>query len=325
MNPLPLIPPGEFLRAAAATRRPFHAAYYAMYSSVLGGIVTDPTLMWLPADDHLAHRGDGVFETFKCIAGRLYNLPAHLERLDHSARCIGLGLPWDRATLTEIVRQTVRAGGRRDCLVRLLASRGPGSFGISPRDCPQPAVYVIVYELKPPFMQAHPGGARACPSDVPIKPRLLATIKSVNYLPNVLMKRQAIEADADFAIGFDERGCLAEGATENVGMVDAQRVLRVPKPDRILAGTTLRRVLDLAPQAVGAGALASVEEADIPRPALAEAAEILVFGTTPDVTAVTVWDRRPVGDGRPGPAYRALSRLLAEDLAGNDRLLTPVF
>ena len=33
------------------------ANFYAMYSSVLGGIVTDPAVMVLPLDDHMVHRG----------------------------------------------------------------------------------------------------------------------------------------------------------------------------------------------------------------------------------------------------------------------------
>ena len=37
--------------------------YYAMYSSVYGGIVTDESLMCVPMDDHMVHRGHAVFDT----------------------------------------------------------------------------------------------------------------------------------------------------------------------------------------------------------------------------------------------------------------------
>ena len=42
----------------------YHANYYAMYSSWWGGITTEPNLMVVPVDDHMVHRGDGLFETF---------------------------------------------------------------------------------------------------------------------------------------------------------------------------------------------------------------------------------------------------------------------
>jgi hypothetical protein len=34
-----------------------------MYSSVLDGIILDPSMMVIPIDDHMVHRGHGVFDT----------------------------------------------------------------------------------------------------------------------------------------------------------------------------------------------------------------------------------------------------------------------
>lgn len=43
--------------------------FVAMYSSVVGGITTDPAGMVLPLDDHMVHRGHGVFDTAMIING----------------------------------------------------------------------------------------------------------------------------------------------------------------------------------------------------------------------------------------------------------------
>lgn len=40
-----------------------------MYSSVFGGIVTDPAAMFVPVDDHMVHRGHGVFDTAAIMDG----------------------------------------------------------------------------------------------------------------------------------------------------------------------------------------------------------------------------------------------------------------
>jgi branched-subunit amino acid aminotransferase/4-amino-4-deoxychorismate lyase len=134
-----------------------------------------------------------------------------------------------------------------------------------------------------------------------------------------------VDAGVDFMLGFDANGNMTELPTENFGIVTRERVLRVPKPDHILQGTTMARVLELARrELVPAGILAGVEEADVPRAQLADAAEMLVFGTTPNVTAVTQFDGRPVGDGQPGPVWRELSRLFEADLRDPQRL-TPLF
>ena len=43
--------------------------YLAMYSSVFGGITTDPAAMVIPMDDHMVHRGHGVFDTAAIMDG----------------------------------------------------------------------------------------------------------------------------------------------------------------------------------------------------------------------------------------------------------------
>ena len=317
--------PEDFAAFCRANRPAYHAGYYAMYSSWWDGITTDPNLMVVPADDHMVHRGDGLFETFKCVDGAIYNLAAHLDRLEGGARTIALELPWSRADVERIVGAVLRAGGRRDALVRVFVSRGPGGHSANPYECPRPLLMVLAIRLPPPFMEAHPEGAKVGVSGVPHKDGFFAQVKSVNYLPNVLMKKQAVDAGQDFMLGFDKNGHMTELPTENFGIVTAGRVLRVPKPGNILLGTTMLRVLELArAQLVPAGILAGVEEADVPRAELEKAAEMLVFGTTPNVTAATEFAGRPVGDGRPGPVWRELSRIFEAD-PRNPELLTPVW
>jgi len=309
---------------AAGLRRPHQAAFYAMYSSLYDAIVTDPVLMLVPLDDHLVHRGDGVFEALKLIDGRYYNLQAHLERLEHSARAIGLPLPRPLAAIRDIAVETGRAGGRRDGTLRIFISRGPGGFSVNPYECPAPQLYVVVTAAGTPFMQAHPSGARLKSSAVPAKTGGMAAIKNCNYVPNVLMKKEALDAGVDFTVGFDERGCMTEGATENIGIVSDGGRLLFPSLDRILAGTTMLRVMALAERLVADGLITGVGNADIPKAALRSAREVLLTGTTINVTAAIALDGQPIGDGKPGPIYRALSAMLAEDMRRNTDLLTQV-
>ncbi|CAL9195520.1 unnamed protein product [Musa hybrid cultivar] len=43
--------------------------YSAMYSSIFGGITTDSAAMVIPMDDHMVHRGHGVFDTAAIMDG----------------------------------------------------------------------------------------------------------------------------------------------------------------------------------------------------------------------------------------------------------------
>lgn len=306
-------------------RKPYHEKYYALYSSVYGGVVTDPVLMMVPVDDHMVHRGDAVFETIKCIHGALYNLRAHLQRLAHSASMVGQGLPGSLDEIAAIAAETVRCGGRRDCLVRLMVSRGPGSFGVNPYDCPAPQLYCVAYRLDPPFMEKHPDGARVRTSTIPVKPGLFAGIKNCNYLPNVLMKKEAVDAGVDFVVGFTDRGFMTEGATENLGIVTRERELLFPKPEGILIGTTMLRVMDLAATLIESGELRRTGFADITHEDVLRAAELLIAGTTPNVASAREFDGMAVGAGTPGPVGQRLGALLQEDMRGNRQILTPVF
>ena len=311
----------DFAEFCRTNRPAYHANYYAMYSSLWEAITTEPNLMVVPIDDHMVHRGDGLFETCKCVAGAIYNFDAHLARLEGGAKAIALKMPWSRAEIQAIVGAVLRAGGHRDALVRIFVSRGPGSHSANPYECPKPLLMVLSIRRAEPFMETHPEGAKVGVSGVPTKEGFFAQVKSVNYLPNVLMKKQAVDAGVDFMLGFDKNGHMTELPTENFGIVTADRVLRVPRPDHILLGTTMQRVLALAREKlVPAGVLAGVEAADVPRAELEQAAEMLVFGTTPHVTAVTEFAGRPVGSGHPGPVWRELSRVFEDDLRNPDKL-----
>ena len=298
---------------------------YAAYASVSGCIVTDPRLMTVPLDDHVVHRGDGVFESLKCVAGNLYNLEDHLARLERSCEALGIVLPAPPAEIADVVARTVRAGGRRDALVRILVSRGTGTMGVNPYACRRPELYVVVYASGPTAPPEPSPGARVAISRVPVKPGLLATVKTCNYLPNVLMKKEAVDLGVDYVVSLDEAGNLAEGATENVGIVTPARELLMPPPERVLAGTTAKRALALARRLVEEGLLRCAEYRPIPLETARAAAEMHVYGTTPNVEPVVEFDGRPVGDGRPGPVARALFDLLRDEMTPESIRLTPVF
>jgi branched-subunit amino acid aminotransferase/4-amino-4-deoxychorismate lyase len=315
----------EWLARLSAARGGLSGTLYAMYSGLTGGITTDPALMSIPADDHLPQRGDGVFESLKCLNGQLYNADAHLARLERSCAGIGMTPPCPRAELTQIICGTIRAGGKRDCLIRVLVSRGTENMGIDPALCKGPMLYVVVYRYTARIENGKLKPARAALSKVPIKPPEYATIKTCNYLPNVLMKLEANQRGLDFVISVDQNGNLGEGATENVGILTPDNELLMPTPEFVLSGTTARRALELAQRLVAEGTLQAAEYRDITQKQAVEAKEIFIFGTTTDVTSVIEWEGAPVGDGTPGPVAEKLLNLLQSDMTPASETLTKVF
>jgi len=293
-----------------------------MYSSVLQGIVTDPVHMSIPVDDHVVHRGDGIFETLKCMNGSIYNLEAHLARLRRSAQRIALVPPCTDQEITDIMIQTIRAGEHTDAYIRLLISRGPGSLGVNPYDSINPQLYIMASQLKPSFMQSHPQGARTIFSSIPAKTSFMATMKNCNYLQNVLMKKEAVDQGIDFVIALDERGYLTESATENIVVLLPDGILATPERHNILEGTTMVRVLTLARSLIPKGQLKKLVEQDISKNEMLSAPEVLIVGTTPDVTSVIELEGQAIGDGTPGPIACKLSKMLQDDMHHNPAMRT---
>jgi len=291
--------------------RPGMDQVFAFYDHRVGVIGKDPRLMLLPLDDHLVHRGDGVFETMKFVDRKLYQLDAHVERLIFSAQSIFLEPPCPWKDLKDVIVDVARSSDKDQGMVRVLLGRGPGGFGIDPGECPTSSLYIVAYKLHPRPESVYEKGVTASRCSVPAKIGLLAKIKSVNYLPNVLMKREAVAGGWDYSLCFDDQGFLAEGVVENVCLVDGQGRLIVPELNNALTGTTLMRALDAIKGEIPV-IFRQVREDDIYL-----AREVILLGTTIDALSVVRYNKKPIHDARPGPVSKRMRQFLVQDLMEN--------
>ncbi|KAL1552418.1 aminodeoxychorismate lyase [Salvia divinorum] len=286
--------------------------YLAMYSSIYGGITTDPAAMVIPIDDHMVHRGHGVFDTAAIMDGYLYELNQHLDRFIGSAAMAKIKLPFDRESIRRILIQTVSAAKCRKGSLRYWLSAGAGDFQLSPSGCHGSSLYAIVIQDESAAF-SH-SGIKVVTSSVPIKPPQFAVMKNVNYLPNALSKMEAEENGAYVAIWLDGDGYIAEGPNMNVAFVTKGKELVMPKFDKILSGCTARRVLVLAESLVEAGALSGIRLCDLTVEEGKEADEMMLIGSGVLVRAVVQWDDQVIGDGNVGPVAHSLLNLILEDM-----------
>ena len=316
-----VLQPTEALDQLRALRQKQPVKYHAFYSSQLGGIVTDPALMVLPFDDHMVHRGHGVFDTAAIVNGKIYDLEAHLDRFIRSAGLSKLTLPCPREQMRDIIVRTTAASGKRDGSIRYWISAGPGSLGLAPAAGAEPAFFVMIFAGLSYPETWNTEGLRVMTTTFPIKPPLYAITKSTNYLPNILMQMEAQEAGLDNGVFVDEDGNVGESSNMNVAFIGQDGVLQHPKFDHILSGCTSLRLLDLARGLVGTS-LRGVEVRDIPVAEARAAREMLLIGSSVKVAPIVEWDRKPIGDGKPGPMAKALRDLLTQDMReSKDRLI----
>ena len=209
--------------------------------------------------------------------------------------------------------------------MRLFVSRGPGGFTTDPYECPRSQLYVVITSLTYPPREKYEKGVRVKLSSIPVKPSFFANIKSCNYLPNVLMKKEAVDSGVDFVICQDENGYLGESTTENFGMVSADSVLMFPRFERILRGTTVVRASELAEKLVESGVLKGIEFSDISVEEALKAKEMMMFGTTFDILPIVQFNDTVIGNGRPGIVFKELYRLIMDDISRNKKFLEPVY
>lgn len=284
-----------------------------MYSSYWDAYVEDPRLMLIPMEDHLVHRGDGVFEAFKVVRGKIYLLKEHLDRLEISAQALSLDWPMPREKVECILNEMIQMKKIHSGGLRLFLSRGAGTFSANPYDSLQTHFHFILTNAKMPTEEKYASGVRLGRSLIAPKPVPWSGIKSCNYLPNVLMKKEAIDQGVDFTVAYDEDGFITECSTENLVLIDESNQLCRPKLKRILKGTTMMRVFELAQSLLQSGDLSSIVEKNISEKDLLKAKEVMIVGTTWDVLAVTSYQGKPIADGRVGKRAQKLLQLLRED------------
>lgn len=282
----------SWLQKLLSRQDPARTAYRAMYSTWWNGLVTDPALMMVPVDDHQVHRGDAVFEAIKFNEKKIYLMTEHLDRLDRSAFAIGLSSPIPRAKFESLLQDVVRVSGLKLGMLRIFLSRGPGSFSTNPYDTVGEQITIIATDLKEISEDKVLKGVSLGISKIPAKDSWQAQIKSCNYLPNVMMKKEAVDTGVDFTVSFGGE-FVAEGSTENVVIVTKDGALARPRKAGILAGTMMLRAFELGRSLK----LSAYEERDLKLQDLRDAREIMMVGTTLDVLPVSEFDgqRRAVG------------------------------
>ncbi|KAM7252501.1 hypothetical protein ACFE04_024384 [Oxalis oulophora] len=295
--------------------------YPAMYSSVFDGIILDPAMMLIPIDDHMVHRGHGVFDTAVILDGHIYELDTHLDRILRSASAAKINSPFPKSKLRTVLVQMAAASQCRKGTLRYWLTAGPGNFLLSPSGCPTSAFYAVVIDET--FSQRKEG-VKVITATVPMKPPTFATMKNVNYLQNVLTLMEAEERGAFATIWIDDEGYIAEGPNVNVAFITKDKELILPIFDKILRGCTAKRLLELAPKLVEQGRLKSVKNAHITVEEAKNAAEMMYVGSTLPVLPIIEWDGNSIGDGKVGELTMAVSDLLWDDMvAGPERIPIP--
>jgi branched-chain amino acid aminotransferase len=133
------------------------------------------------------------------------------------------------------------------------------------------------------------------------------SVKSLNYLNNILGKIECMDAGVSEAIMLNDLGNVAEGTGDNVFIVKDGTVITPPASAGILMGVTRGLVLRLAAK-IGVKSL----EQDIKPAELFMADECFLTGSAAEIIAVTRVNDQIIGNGLAGPITQKLTKAFHE-------------
>ena len=268
---------------------------------------------------HTLHYGLGAFEGIRAYEqpdGRagIWRLDEHLERLLDSMRMIRMDLPVSKDELKQACIDTLRKNNFTEAYLRPLAFLGHGQMGLGARNNP---LNVIVAAWKwgaymgdegidkgvrlktSSFSRNHPNAA-------------MSRAKVVgHYVNSILARYEANDDGYDEALMLDHHGFVAEGTGENVFAIK-NGIIKTPPVTNILPGITRRSVIEILKHEGY-----EVEEHLFGRDAFYVAEEAFMCGTAAEITPIASVDRRPVGDGTPGPITKRIQEIYMGAVKGN--------
>jgi D-alanine transaminase len=245
---------------------------------------------------------DSIYEVWAIRGGRLFDVDAHMARLQRSLAELRIAPPMNEASLMAVMRETMRRNRVTDGIVYVQVSRGAANRDhVFPASGTNPTLIVTAKNLDRSAI-AKRAATGITVISAPETRWQRRDIKSVNLLPNVLARQAAKEKGAFEAWFVDENGYVMEGTSSNAWIVDANGVLRTRELSfDILHGVTRGAVLKLAQERQ-----MKVEERPFTIDEAKTAREAFITAASNAATAVVEIDGVRVGDGKPGPVTEAL-------------------
>jgi len=257
---------------------------------------------------HVEDRGyqfsDGVYEVCEVRDGRLVDERRHIDRLMRSLGELRIAMPMTREALSVVLHETVARNRVRNGIVYLQVTRGVARRDHAfPAPGTPPSIVVTARAIERARGEAEAAKGVSVIT-VPESRWSRVDIKSVSLLPNVLAKQAAKEQGAREAWFIDRNGYVTEGSSSNAWIVTADgMVMTRPADQGILRGISRGVVLEVM-ESLGL----TLDERPFTLAQAQAAREAFVTAASQIVLPVVRIDRKPVGDGKPGPVAAALRR-----------------
>ena len=165
--------------------------------------------------DRAVSFGDGCFTTIHGVNQQAKMLENHIARLISDSQRLKLPQP-DWQALTAHIDTICREQTDDEFVVKVIISRGVGGRGYSSKGFNQPTIIITVSSFPQHYQQLQQAGAQLILSQIPLSRNpLLAGMKHLNRLEQILIRQEIDEAQVDEAIVLDTNGIMVECCSAN--------------------------------------------------------------------------------------------------------------
>lgn len=242
---------------------------------------------------------DGAFESMRSYKGKIFELDAHMNRLEDSLKSLGLADGFDKNAVAKLVEKRLEESGISVAYIRVAVSSGSNKIQVIIKKAASypEAYYKRGVSLKTSSVKKN--------TQASLSPQA----KSSNFLSGVLAKID--NPDSFEQVLLDKNGFVAEGTTSNIFIVKGEAVMTPPLYIGVLAGVTRAAVMRLA---MGLGL--AVKETPFTRHELYISDEVFITNTSMGVMPVTCVDGRVIGEGKVGGITKKLTRAFYSIIEG---------
>lgn len=246
--------------------------------------------------------GDGLFETLRTYDKKPFRLEDHITRLSNSAQYFDIPFCYTYQQIRQIIEQLLTGNNLQDAYIRMTLSRGLGVNGlISTGTCtptfvihtkPLAAYPASLYKTGMALITSHILRSTTCP---------ISCHKTLNFLTNYLMKREASEKGAHEALILNTDNHIAECTVSNIFIIEKNTVVTPSLKANVLPGITRKIALELCKEN---GIHASEELFGLER--ILGANEVFITNSLMEIMPVSKIDGHAVGKLIPGTITKLL-------------------
>ena len=198
---------------------------------------------------HGLHYGSFVFEGLRVYEGEIFKLEEHTDRLYHSAKRMGIKIPYSKDEINKATKKIVSVQNVQNGYIRPFAWRGSEMMAISAQ---QTKIHVAIAtwewgsyfdpKIKTEGIKLNiTKRRRPAPNTIPWD-----TKASGLYMICTLSKHEAEQQGYTDSLMLDHEGNVAEATGANIFFKDKDGNLHTPIPDSFLDGITRRAIIEIA-------------------------------------------------------------------------------